>query len=69
MIHPSYMYRLTPEEVAIRRQEEAARADKACGDCSNRSPFRDADGERERVCKFKRRQYGRRCELFQRGGR
>lgn len=67
MIHPSYMYRLTPEEIAMRRQEEQRRADKACGDCANRSPFLDATGERQRECKFKRRQYGRRCELFQRG--
>lgn len=68
MIHPSYMYRLTPEEIAMRHQEEARRADKACGGCANRSPFMDATGERQRECKFKRREYGRRCELFQREG-
>lgn len=69
MIHPSYMYRLTPEEVAMRRQEEALRADKACGDCLHRSPFIDARGEALRECKFKRRKYGRRCDLFERGQR
>jgi len=61
------MYRLTPEEIAIRRQEERMRADRACGECANRSPFFDQDGEQIRECKFKRREYGRRCELFQRG--
>jgi len=67
LIHPSYMYQLTPEEVAIRRQEEEIRADKACGDCRHRSPFVDASGQAVRECKFKRREYGRRCDLFERG--
>ncbi|KWR88791.1 hypothetical protein RM96_17915 [Cupriavidus sp. IDO] len=61
------MYHLTPEEVAIRRQEEALRADRACGGCLHRSPFVDATGEPARQCKFKKREYGRRCELFERG--
>lgn len=69
MIHPSYMYRLTPEEIAIRREGEKMRADRACGDCKNRAPFVDTSGEQVRECKFKRREYGRRCELFDRGNR
>ncbi len=67
MIHPSYMYRLTPEEIAIRREEERSRADKACGGCIHRSPFVDQAGEQLRECKFKKREYGRRCDLFGRG--
>jgi len=65
VIHPSYMYRMTPEEIAIRHEQERARADQACGNCSHRSPF-EVNGERARVCKFKRRTYGFRCDLFER---
>lgn len=65
MIHPSYMYRLTPEEIAIRHEQERARADQACGSCANRSPFK-INGELARECKFKRRTYGFRCDLYQR---
>lgn len=67
MIHPSYMYHLTPEEVAIRHERERAQADRACGDCANRSPF-EINGERVRECKFKRRTYGFRCDLYDREG-
>lgn len=68
MIHPSYMYKLTPEEIAMKHEQERIRADRACGDCANRVPFADAGGEPLRQCKFKRRTYGFRCDLFERSG-
>lgn len=64
MIHPSYMYRMTPEEIAIRREQDRARADRACGNCVNRLPF-EINGEQVRQCKFKRRTYGFRCDLYE----
>ena len=52
-----------PEKVAIRREEEAARKALACGKCSHKVSI-DWKGETYFGCEFKRRQYGRRCELY-----
>lgn len=53
-----------PEAVAIRRQEEALRKAKACGDCVHKRSM-EFKGEVAHFCSFKRHQYGRRCELFE----
>jgi hypothetical protein len=52
-----------PEKVAIRRQEEALRKAKACGDCVHKRS-QEFQGELVHFCGFKRKVYGRRCELF-----
>lgn len=61
---PSWAYG-DPEQVAIRRQEEAAQKEKACGPCRNRVSFH-WNGEEIVGCSFKRMIYGRRCEHFRR---
>jgi hypothetical protein len=59
----AYMYG-DPEKVAIRKQEEAQRKAKACGDCIHKRcvEFR---GELGYFCEYKRHQYGKRCELYE----
>lgn len=59
---PSHYYR-NPEEVAIRRQEESARKEAACGECRERVSFH-WHGEELISCGVKYQQYGRRCEHF-----
>lgn len=58
----SWMYG-DPEKVAIRKEEEAIRNEKACGKCCNKVTF-EWKGETYTGCQFKRRQYGKRCELY-----
>jgi len=53
-----------PEKVAIRKQEDALRKAKACGDCIHRQSI-DFRGETWHACTYKRRVYGIRCELFE----
>lgn len=52
-----------PEKVAIRREEEMLRKERACGSCSSKISI-EWKGVRHNGCQFKRRQYGKRCELF-----
>lgn len=53
-----------PERVAIRREEEALRKDKACGACVHKISAQ-MFGEILHACEFMRREYGRRCELYE----
>lgn len=53
-----------PETVAIRRQEDAQRKARACGDCVHRHSI-EFRGETWSGCEYKSRQYGRRCDLFE----
>ncbi len=53
-----------PEKVAIRKQEEALRKARACGDCVHRRS-EEFQGEVWNFCEFKKRVYGKRCELFE----
>jgi len=52
-----------PETVAIRRQEEFLRKERACGKCKFRV---DVEINKCQIikCQFKRREYGVRCELY-----
>lgn len=59
----SWMYG-DPEKVAIRKEEEALRKARACGDCVHRRS-EEFMGEVWNFCEYKRRQYGRRCDLFE----
>lgn len=52
-----------PERVAIRKQEEALRKAKACGQCAHKVSL-DWNGETYHGCEYKRRRYGVRCELY-----
>ena len=63
MAYDSFMYG-DPETVAIRRQEEAQRKARACGDCIHKRSV-EFRGEVGHFCEFKRKVYGRRCDLFE----
>lgn len=52
-----------PEKVAIRKEEEALRAARACGQCAHKRSM-EFRGEVVHCCEFKRKTYGRRCDLF-----
>jgi hypothetical protein len=54
-----------PERVAIRRELDALRKAKACGQCVYKVTT-EWNGEKYFGCEFKRRVYGIRCELFKR---
>lgn len=51
------------ERVAIRREEEALRKAKACGDCVHKRSI-EFRWEIGHFCEYKKHVYGRRCELF-----
>ena len=53
-----------PETIAIRREEDALRKAKACGNCVHVRSV-EFHGEVGMFCEFKRRTYGRRCDLFE----
>jgi len=53
-----------PARVLIRKQEIEARARAACGSCLHHQSL-VIKGEVLHICEFKRRQYGRRCDLFE----
>lgn len=53
-----------PETVAIRKQEDALRKARACGDCVHKRSI-EFQGEMWHTCSYKRRQYGKRCDLFE----
>jgi hypothetical protein len=56
-----------PERVLMRKQEEALRKARACGDCIHKRSI-EFMGEMWNICEYKRRQYGKRCELFETKG-
>ena len=58
----SWMYD-DPEKVAIRKEEEAIRKEKACGRCCHKVTV-EWKGETYHGCEFKRRHYDIRCELY-----
>ena len=62
MVLDSYMYG-DPETVLIRKQEDAARKQTACGQCIHHKQM-EFQGENWHFCEFKRRTYGTRCELY-----
>jgi hypothetical protein len=62
MVLDSWMYG-DPEKVAIRKEEEALAKEKACGRCCNKVSM-EWQGELYHGCQFKRRHYGKRCELY-----
>lgn len=62
MTLPASDYR-DPLQVAIRRQEEAARKERACGNCRERVAIH-WHGEQLISCGIKYQQYGRRCEHY-----
>lgn len=64
MVLESWLYG-DPEKVAIRKELEAIRKDKECGQCVHKV-MTEWNGERYFGCEFKRRTYGNRCELFKR---
>lgn len=51
-----------PEMVAIRRQEEEFRREWECGRCIHKVSL-EVNGKLHVRCEFKRRTYGKRCEL------
>jgi hypothetical protein len=59
---PSWAYG-DPEQVVIRRQEEAAQKERACGQCRERVEF-NWKGDVLITCGMKHTVYGRRCEHF-----
>ena len=63
MAFDSYLY-MDPEKVAIRREEDALRKHRACGDCVHRRSV-EFQGETWNGCEYKRHQYGRRCDLHE----
>ena len=63
MAFDSYLYG-DPERVLIRKQEAELKKAKACGDCVHRRTI-EFKGETLNHCEYKRRQYGRGCELFE----
>lgn len=52
-----------PEDSVIRRQEESAKKEQACGKCRERISLH-WHGEEIVNCGIKYQQYGRRCEHF-----
>ena len=58
-----WMYR-DPLEVAARREALEQRQTAACGACIHRRSM-DWQGETWNYCEYKRRVYGRRCDLFE----
>lgn len=60
----SWMYG-DPEKVAMRKEFERIRKDRACGECVHKRSI-EFKGEIYHSCSFKRRVYGTRCELFKR---
>jgi len=62
----AFMYQ-DPERVAIRKQEEALRKARQCGNCTHHRSI-EFKGEVVHACIYKRRQYGRRCDLFETKG-
>ena len=52
-----------PEKVAIRKEGERIRKDNACGECVHKKSI-EWKGEVHNACEFKRRVYGKRCELY-----
>ena len=59
----SYMYHLTPEEIAIKHEAEAQQRERACGKCRHKVTV-ECKGDDYHGCEFKRRRYGIRCELY-----
>lgn len=57
----SWMYG-DPEKVAIRKQEDAARKHRACGQCVHRREI-EFNGEKLHGC-AKRQDYGFKCRYF-----
>ena len=53
-----------PEKVAIRKQEDALRKARACGDCMHKRSI-ELKGEMAHHCIFKRHVYGTRCDLYE----
>ena len=53
-----------PEDVAARKEAHAQRQEAACGACVHRRTM-DWQGETWNYCEYKRRVYGRRCDLFE----
>ncbi len=58
----SWMYG-DPEKVAIRKEAERIRKEKACGNCTHKRSV-EFKNEIHHSCSFKKRVYGTRCELF-----
>ncbi len=52
-----------PEKIAIRKESMRIRKDKACGECLHKRSV-EWKGEVLNACEFKRRVYGKRCELY-----
>lgn len=52
-----------PEKVAIRRETEKIRKDQECGSCLYRCE-RTIRREIESYCQFRKRTYGKRCDLY-----
>ena len=63
LIYDSWLYG-NPETIAIRKQEEALRKARACGDCMHKRSI-EFRGEVVHHCIYKRHQYGKRCELYE----
>lgn len=55
-----------PETVLIRKQEAAAKKERACGDCTHHKSI-EFKGEVYHLCELKKRVYGKRCDLFTTG--
>lgn len=66
MAHDSWMYG-DPMQVAMRRQEDALRKEKNCGDCVNRDCL-VIQGQKVVICTLKRKKYGFRCDLYKKRG-
>jgi len=64
MAYESWMYG-DPEFVALRKEAERLRKDAACGECVHKRSI-EINREVHNACEFKRRVYGKRCELFKR---
>jgi hypothetical protein len=52
-----------PETVLQRKQEDAAKKAKACGNCIHHKSM-EFKGEVWHLCEFKRYTYGKRCHLY-----
>ena len=63
----SWMYG-DPETVAIRKQEEAVRKERACGHCVHKCT-QHLDGQPVHFCSFKRHTYGTRCDQYRIGAK
>ncbi len=57
---------LDPAIVLERKQEEAARKARACGNCVHHKSM-EFRGEVWHLCEFKRYTYGKRCNLYTTG--